>query len=114
MEREFANLEEVTKALEEETKLWNRKGMGLSPIHPQRLPETLLEYATRIQTLTNLLIIKGILTEDEVNFEYRKIMLTNMQIMRESWPDQKSQEIRNQILQGARMSPNGLKPPWER
>lgn len=114
-EREFASLEEVTQALEEEVRLWNKKGMSLTPIHPQRLPESLLEYATKIQAITNLLIVKGLITEDEINFEFRKIMYTNMTMIRESFPEQQSQQIRNQIIQAAHIPPNGFtKPPWER
>lgn len=114
-EPEFQTLEEVTTALEAEAQEWNRRGLNLNALNPGQLPPLLLDMSVKIQAITNCLIEAGVMNDDDINFQFRVIMLNNMRAMREAQPDMERQNIRKQILDAAqiRMNPNG-KMPWDR
>ena len=110
---ERMTLAEIQTALEVEQRRWEQRGIGLSPLHPQAVASQLMDLATRVQALTNLLISAGTINEEELDIEFKTILLNNLRIIRENTPDVGKDKIRQQILDGAKVNINSIKPPWE-
>lgn len=113
MEEEFQTLEEVQAALEAENIEWQKRGLNVANLQLGAIAPLILDWSSRIQAVVNLLILKGIITEDEMNFQYKSIMLNNMRSIREATPDQNAEQIRQHILEGARVRLQNGKLPWE-
>jgi hypothetical protein len=112
VEEDFPSLDEVQQALVREELEWQKMGISLGNVNFGELGPLLFDLSTRVQALTNCVILNGTISDEEVNYQYKFILLNNLRALRESAPKQKSEALRRQILQGIQM-PNG-KPPWER
>ena len=111
MDEELPSLDEVQAALVEEEKKWQRQGISLDQVNFGHLGQLLFDLSIRVQALTNILILNDTITEDEINYQYKYIMLNNLRMLREAAPKQQSDALRRKIVEGIHM-PNG-KPPWE-
>jgi len=111
---EFRSLEELQAALDEEQAEWQRRGISLNAVQLGALTPLMLDFTTKVQAIANVLVLKGIITEEELAFEFKSIMLNNLRILREQAPEQDKDAIRRQILEGAKVRLNGGKLPWER
>jgi len=107
---EFETLEEVQEALEVENGEWNKAGLNLANLQMGALAPLMLDMQAKIQAMINILIVQGTITEADINFEYKKIILNDMRALRAAAPEQEKEAIRQQILRNVQM-PNG-KPPW--
>lgn len=113
MDDELPSLEEVQAALIEEEKKWQRMGISLDAVNFGGLGQLLFDMSVRVQALTNVLILNDAITEEEINYQYKFIMLNNLRALREAAPKQQSDALRRKILEGIHMQgPNG-KPSWE-
>lgn len=111
---EFANLEDANLALQAEEEEWRKAGLSMAALQLGAPAPMLLEMSTRLQALTNVLILKGLMTDDEINLQFKNILYNNMVALRESAPEQTKQQIRERILQTAAMGIGGMKMPWEK
>jgi hypothetical protein len=115
VERELLNLEEVQKALEDEQREWEKIGISIEQVVLGPTPYIMLDLSTRIQAMANLLIRSELVTEEDLNLEYKNIMLVNLRELRESVPEQQRAAIRAQLLSATNGRLGNLgKPPWER
>lgn len=113
MDDELPSLDEVQEALVQEEREWRKMGISLDQVNFGGLGQLLFDLSIRMQALTNVLILNDTITEDEINYQYKFIMLNNLRMLREAAPKQQSDALRRQILEGIHMPrPNG-KPPWE-
>lgn len=113
MEEELPSLDEIQQQLIQEERQWQKQGLGLNQINFGALGELIFDLSIRVQALTNVLILNGTITEDEINYWYKSILLNNLRALREAAPKQQSDALRRKILEGIHMPPNGSKPPWE-
>src|SRR5262245_12087940 len=79
-ETKKTELEKLQELVEEESKEWQKLGMHPNmTVHP---PESLWTLKMQVQALLNAVIKKGMVTEDEMNIEFRQLMLDDMRNMR--------------------------------
>jgi hypothetical protein len=114
-ENEPTTIEEVQAALEAEQAEWQKAGLSLPNLVIPAVSQLMFDMQIKLQAMINVLIVNDIISEEELNLQYKKIMLNDMRTMRESAPEQEREAIRRQILTNAQMRLNGpQKPPWER
>lgn len=111
---DLPSLEVVQAELEQEQREWAKQGLGLNQVNFGALGELIFDLSIRVQALTNVLILNDTITEDEINYQYKYILLNNLKALREAAPKQQADALRRKILEGIHMPPNGTKPPWER
>lgn len=111
---DFESLEDADLALEAEQLEWEKAGLNLAQLQLGALAPLILDLSTRVQALTNALILKGILTDDEINLQFKTVLYNNMVALRQGAPEQQREDIRRRILATAAMGINGSKMPWER
>lgn len=86
-----SELEKVNKLLEEEADEWRKLRMHTNMIeHPE---DSLWIMKMQIQTIFDILIKSGLRTEDEVNLTYKKLMLTDMRLMRKQVEEKRRDSI---------------------
>lgn len=113
MEEELPSLEVIESELEAEKAEWNRRGLGLGQVNFGEIGVVIFDMSVRLQALTNVLILNDVFKEEEINYQYKYIMLNNLRALREAAPQQQADALRRRILEGIHMPrPNG-KPPWE-
>lgn len=113
MDEEYQSLEEVQAALEAENAEWQRLGLSVNNLQMGAISPLLLDLSSRIQALMNAVLLNTDITEDDINFQYKLVMLNNMRALREAAPDASKDQIRQQILEGARVRLQNGKLPWE-
>ena len=111
---EFESLEDADLALEAEQLEWEKAGLSLANLQLGALGPLILDLSTRIQAITNVLILKDIITDDDVNLQFKTVLYNNMVALRQSAPEQAREDIRRRILATAALGINGSKMPWER
>lgn len=93
-------LEKLTKKLEKEVEIWNELGMNLeNTVHS---PSSIYALKMQMQTLINLLLEKGIATNEEFNIEFKTLILNDMQRMRAVHEPQIREERRQAIVHGVK------------
>jgi hypothetical protein len=114
-----AQIAEVQAKQEEEDKLWNQMGINLNGL--QIPPSEVFKAQCHIQATTNVLIEKGLATEDELTLEMKKLVLKNMQQIRQNTvsraKEAQSAAIREQLTKGVvpPQLPDGvIKLPWQK
>ena len=113
MDEERPSLDEVQEGLIREEKKWQKMGISLNNVNMGGLGQLVFDLSVRVQALTNVLILNDSITEDEINYEYKYIMLNNLKALREAMPKQQSEAPRKQILEGIHIQGINGKPPWE-
>jgi hypothetical protein len=112
---EFTTLEEVQAALEAESAEWQKAGINLQNLQLGAIAPMLLDMQAKLQALINVVVLDGSITEEGLNFEYKKIILNDMRALREAAPEQEKEAIRQQILHATQIPNGGVpKPPWMR
>lgn len=113
MEEELPSLDELQDALIQEEREWRKAGLGLDQVNFGAIGQVMFDMSVRLQALVNVVITNGTITEDEINYQYKYVMLNNLRLLREAAPQQEADALRRKILEGIHMPrPNG-KPPWE-
>ena len=93
-------IQKLDEQLEEEQKLWNELGMhGNMTVHP---PETIWVLKMQMQALMNVLLMTEVITQDDLNIQFKKLMLQDMRGMREQVVQQKRAQI---------VAPSGIQIP---
>jgi hypothetical protein len=88
---EKSELDKLNEELALEEVHWNRLGMtGNMTVHP---PESIWVMRMQVQAMMNIILISNLCTEDELNIEFKKLMLTDMRKMREQVELQRRQAI---------------------
>lgn len=110
------NLEEIQARLEEEEEEWKKAGLDLGRLQLGNPSAVLFELSVKVQTLINILVSKGVATDEEFNIMFKTILLNDMNALRQNAPAHQSEQIRRQILEGLRqrIDLNAQKPPWQK
>lgn len=91
-------LEKLTAKLEKEVEAWNELGMSLE--NTMHTPSSIYALKMQMQTLINILLEKGIATNEEFNIEFKTLILNDMQRMRAAHEPQIREERRQAIVHG--------------
>lgn len=73
-------LESLQKELDEEAAKWESIGITLD--HTQHTNSSIFLVKQQIQTVINLMLKKEIITEDEINIEFKTLLLNSMREIR--------------------------------
>lgn len=99
-ETKKGELEKVQEELQKELEVWNNLGMSLDQTgHP---PGSIYAMKMQIQTIINLLLAKNLVTNEEFNIEFKKLLLADMQKMRAENEPAIREARRQHILAGGK------------
>src|SRR5262245_32415415 len=84
-------MEKIQKALDHEAEEWNRLGMSANGIRHDA--EGIWMLKLQVQAMMNALLQKGLLTEDDVNLQFKQLMLNDMQVYREQAEKQRRDSL---------------------
>lgn len=76
-------LEAIQAELDEEGQLWQTAGISID--HTSHTNGSIFILKQQIQALINALLIKGAFTEDELNLEFKKLLLSSLRELREAF-----------------------------
>jgi hypothetical protein len=107
-----SRLESVEKELKEEVDAWNAAGLLVN--NWGHTNESIFALKCQVQTLVNLILRANMFSEDEINFEFKTLLLADMHKIRTEIIEPKLKEAeanrhRDDILKGIH-----IKMPWEK
>lgn len=88
----FTTLEEADTALNAEQAEWNRLGLNLTQINLGQISQLFLDLSTKIQALTNVLVLSGLIEEEDLQLQFKTILYNNLVAIRSSVPDKDEAE----------------------
>lgn len=95
-----SELEKAEAALKAEVEAWNNLGMSLDQTqHPN---SSIFALRLQVQTIINIMLEKNLVTNEEFNIEFKKLVLADMKQMREANEPEIREQRRQAIVGGAR------------
>lgn len=88
---EKTELEKIQDEIEIEAAEWQRVGMtGNMTIHS---PESHWISKIQIQAMMNIILMKGLCTQEEMNIQFKRLMLQDMRSLRKQAEEQKREAL---------------------
>lgn len=84
-------IEKVEEDLEDEVRKWH--DLGMHPNMTQHTNESMWIAKMQIQTIFDIIIKKGLISEEETNLTYKRLMLIDMRKMREQAEAQRREAL---------------------
>ena len=111
MEDDDRTADELQAELDDEGELWD--ALGISVEMSTHTNGSLFLFKQEQQAILNVLFKTGVLDEDEVNCEFKRILLNTMTAMREEFESKKKQARLDDIMgrPGKIMLPDGMRKP---
>lgn len=107
-----SDLEKLQEELDAEAALWNERHYHLNNLSHSN--ESIFQAKAQLQAITNVLIKLGLATEDQLNLEFKTVLLNDLRGVRENVIEPaESAATREHIMKGVLDDPR-LKKPWEK
>lgn len=84
-------LEELERQIEIETLAWNE--LGLHPGSLRHEPESIWVLKLQVQAMMNVLLNKGLIANDELDLEHKRILLNDMKLLKEEFQRQRREAL---------------------
>jgi hypothetical protein len=92
---EMMTLEEIQAKLDDEAALWEAEGIGIN--QTSHTNESIFVLKQQSQAILNVLIKSGLITEEQINIEFKTIMYNSMVELRESFLASRRQQVEQMI-----------------
>ena len=95
----MGELEDLDEQIEVETAVWNE--LGLNPRALRHDPESLWAMKLQIQAMMNVLLQKELVTEDELNIQYKRLTVNDMRNIAEDARKARREALRAHLVDGS-------------
>lgn len=92
------NLEDLQEALDDESKLWEQNGMAMNMV--QHSNDSLFILKQQSQAILNVLITNGLASEEDLNLEFKRILLNSMREIRADFEKSRKEAIGKMVQPG--------------
>lgn len=103
------NLEDLQEALDEEAKTWEELGMAMNMV--QHSNDSVFILKQQNQAMLNMMLSKGLVTEEELNIEFKTLLLNSMRVLREDFESQRREQVGKMVQPGIALPDHRLLGP---